>query len=183
MRAPVIGMFWCGMNSEVIKAATLSARITHAHPLGVEGAVLIASAASKALACKDATQIFCNAAEACKEAPFLDRLDQAGRWLNNEEQPTPSVVRARMGNGMAAAESCVTALYLGLSFLDRPFQELLGFVAACGGDVDTIGAMAGSIWGAVNGVEALPSEPLQHLEQRARLETVAQELFAHRHSD
>jgi ADP-ribosylglycohydrolase len=67
----------------------------------------------------------------------------------------------------------VTAVYVALRFLDRAFLELHQFVAACGGDVDTIGAMAGAIWGAANGVAPLPGTELGRLEQRERLMNVA----------
>jgi ADP-ribosylglycohydrolase len=43
------------------------------------------------------------------------------------------------------------------------------FIASCGGDADTIGAMAGAIWRAANGSASLPSQWLERLEQRKRL--------------
>ncbi|GAB4201835.1 MAG: hypothetical protein Tsb002_38520 [Wenzhouxiangellaceae bacterium] len=56
---------------------------------------------------------------------------------------------------MLAAESCVTAIYFGLHYLDAPFKDLLSSVISIGGDVDTIAAMACAIWGAGNGSEDL----------------------------
>jgi poly(ADP-ribose) glycohydrolase ARH3 len=49
-------------------------------------------------------------------------------------------------------------------------------VTSCGGDVDTIGAMAGAVWGAARGAASLPSEHLARLEQRRRLVAVASAL-------
>ena len=51
------------------------------------------------------------------------------------------------------------------------------FAAGIGGDVDTIGAMAGAVWGAANGMASLPADRLAKLEQRARLEHVASTLY------
>ncbi len=85
---------------------------------------------------------------------------------------------SRLGNGMAAQESCVTALYLGLAFLDKAFMEMLAFIARVKGDVDTIGAMAGAIWGAVQGAHKLPPDELQTLEQVERLESACLALFS-----
>jgi ADP-ribosylglycohydrolase len=82
-------------------------------------------------------------------------------------------VSEQLGNGIAAVESCVTAVYIALRFLGESFSEMQTFVAACGGDVDTIGAMAGAVWGAVNGASSLPSDRLLKLEQRDRLLAVA----------
>ncbi len=49
MRAPVIGLAFAGQPDALIAAARDSASITHAHPLGMEGAVLLASATALAL--------------------------------------------------------------------------------------------------------------------------------------
>ena len=118
------------------------------------------------------------AAAVCELEPFRARLGTARAWLASRDDPTSTEVARRLGNGVAASESCVTAVYLGLRFLDRAFLELHQFVAACGGDVDTIGAMAGAIWGAANGIAPLPGAELDRLEQRERLMSVATALHA-----
>lgn len=81
-----------------------------------------------------------------------------------------------LGNGVAAADSCVTALYLALRFLREPFDELMDFVIRCGGDVDTIGAMSGAIFGAGNGMSGLPEEHLLCLEARERIQAIGEAL-------
>ncbi len=177
MRAPVIGMFSAARPHGLPELARNSARITHAHPLGLEGALLIAGAVAKALTCTQPLKILSSASEPCREAPFLARLTIAQDWLETNYQPTPAEVASRLGNGMAAQESCVTALYLGLAFLDKTFMEMLAFIARVKGDVDTIGAMAGAIWGAVQGAHKLPPDELQTLEQIERLESACQALF------
>ncbi len=45
-----------------------------------------------------------------------------------------------------------------------------------GGDTDTIAAMAGGIFGARHGLGAMPSEALDRLEDRARIEKLARDL-------
>ena len=106
-------------------------------------------------------------------APFRERLQIALTWLDSEAAPAAKEVSEQLGNGIAAVESCVTAVYIALRFLGESFSEMQTFVAACGGDVDTIGAMAGAVWGAVNGASSLPSDRLLKLEQRDRLLAVA----------
>ncbi|MBL4771038.1 MAG: ADP-ribosylglycohydrolase family protein [Planctomycetes bacterium] len=177
MRAPVIGMFCAARPKDLPQIAHDSARITHAHPLGLEGALLIASSVAKALNCAAPLEILSSATSVCREQPFLDKLSIAQEWLETGNLPTPSEVAAQLGYGMAAKDSCVTALFLGLAFLDKPFTELLTFVAQTQGDVDTIGAMAGAIWGAVHGAENLPAEKLRTLEQLGRLTSASQALF------
>ncbi len=106
-----------------------------------------------------------------------ERLRLGRPWLATSEAPTPSEVARRLGNGIAATESCVTALYAALRFLHVPLPDLLAFVAKCRGDVDTIGAMAGAIWGAANGSGRIPPDLLRRLEQRHRIEQVGAALF------
>jgi ADP-ribosylglycohydrolase len=177
MRAPVIGLFYASDTEKLIDAARLSAQITHAHPLGIEGAVLIATATAKALFTREPAEIFEFSAGHCREAEFQRRLSIARTWLTSAATPDPREVRRQLGNGIAATESCATALYLALRFVNQPFLELQSFIARCGGDADTIGAMAGAVWGAANGAAKLPDDELQRLEDADRIRRVAEELF------
>lgn len=111
------------------------------------------------------------------QKPFRERLEIAREWLGAGREPPPNEVVKRLGRSIAASESCVTGVYLGLRFIAKPFADLHRFVAACRGDADTIGAMSGAIWGAANGAGALPEKWLQKLEQRARLESIAEALY------
>ncbi|MEZ4297240.1 MAG: ADP-ribosylglycohydrolase family protein [Polyangiaceae bacterium] len=178
MRAPVIGLFFADNLEELVTAARASAFVTHAHPLGMEGAVIVAVAT--ALALRDSPPIdWLRAAAAHSELdPFTTRLRVATSWLQDGADPDPAKVTAFLGNGIAAAESCVTALYLAARFANHPFEDLLSFIARAGGDADTIGAMAGGVWGAARGVESLPVDGLSVLEQRERIQEVAGALFA-----
>lgn len=54
------------------------------------------------------------------------------------------------------------------------FETMMEFIIACRGDVDTIGAMAGALWGIVNGAERLPQI---RLEARDALVEVAMRMF------
>jgi poly(ADP-ribose) glycohydrolase ARH3 len=85
-------------------------------------------------------------------------------------------VAQRLGHGVAAHESVITAIYAALCHLDADFLDLLAFVAGLGGDVDTLGAMAGAIWGAHRGAAGLTEWPL---ERRAQVLAIADQLYAH----
>lgn len=178
MRAPVIGLFFAHRPEELAEAASVSASVTHVHPQGIEGARLIAAATALAVGARKPVDILQRAAEHCALAPFVTRLGVAADWLRSGEEPAPRQVRDRLGNGIAASESCVTALYIAASFMERPFGEMMQFIIDCKGDVDTIGAMAGAIWGAANGAERLPRDKLATLEQLGRLRETAKALHA-----
>ncbi len=178
MRAPVIGLYYAHRFAELADAARLSASITHAHPLGQEGAVLVASATALALGTRNPLEIVRAAAAHCALQPFVLRLRTAEQWLQEGSEPDASSVARHFGNGIAASTSCVTAVYIALRFMDRPFVDMQRFCVDVGGDVDTIGAMAGAVWGAANGVAALPQHQLAQLEQGGRLKAAAAALYA-----
>ena len=169
MRAPVIGLFYANRPGELDVAARASAIVTHAHPQGIEGALLIASVTAAASRGESMAEILRCASQCCESEQINVRLATAQRWLTAGSDVDPADVARHLGNGIAAADSCVTALYLALRFRDAGFLEMQQRVAKMGGDADTIGAMAGAVWGAANGVEKLPSELLAKLEQRDRL--------------
>lgn len=169
MRAPVLGIALFERPDDLAEVAASSARVTHAHPLGVEGARLIAAVTREALA---GDREFLEVARArAREQPYRERLAAAsGVTL------APAAVREALGNGIAALDSCVTALYLAQAFVDREFEELISLTRELGGDVDTIGAMAGAVWGASRGAGALPAEWIARLEQHERIAQVARAL-------
>lgn len=178
MRAPIIGLVYARRFDELVLAAQLSASITHSHPLGIEGAVLIACATTYALQRLKPLQILKQTLDHCSLEPFTSRLAIAANWVESKADPSAKTVARNLGNGVAASHSCVTALYLALRFMDRPFYQLQDFARRCRGDVDTIGAMAGAIWGAGNGSGELPAESLAKLEQREQLVALASSLHA-----
>jgi len=87
LRAAVVGLFFCDHPDDLKVAAHLSASVTHAHPLGMEGAALIASATAAALAGRNPHAILQGAFTVCRLEPFTTRLQTAIRWLESVEQP------------------------------------------------------------------------------------------------
>lgn len=176
MRAPVVALFFAADPDKVVAAARGSAEVTHAHPLGIEGAVLIAVATHALLRSRSVPQVVAEVGEQCRLPDLLGRLRAAAAWLADGAEPDPRDVAAQLGNGMTAATSCVSALYIGLRHLDRGFDTMMRFVISCGGDVDTLGAMAGALWGARHGAAKLPDIAI---EQRERIEAVALRLYGY----
>ena len=172
MRAPVVGLAFGGRDERLIPAARASAEITHAHPLGIEGAMIVAVATSAALHGGAPGDILARASSVATHEEFVSRLETARNWISGERSAVGSV-RRELGTGIKATESCVTALYVATAHLNRPFEELIEFTVQCGGDVDTIAAMAGGIWGAANGAAKLPSASLSVLEDRERIRETA----------
>lgn len=175
MRAAPFGLFYRGKRDELLRAAAEAAAITHAHPLGVEGAVLIAGATESVLRGTEPDALIDELSRLARGEEFRTRLFWARGALSSPVDAGET--RRRLGNGVAAHQSVVTALY---AFARHPddFDALTAFVRDVDGDVDTIGAMSGALFGARNGVAALPSEHLARLEARERLENAGRRLVA-----
>jgi ADP-ribosylglycohydrolase len=174
MRAPVLALFYARDRAGLIAAAQSSARVTHAHPLGVEGAVLIALAAHALLEGRPAAQVLDIVRTECSAPKIAERMKTASSWIEAQEMPGPREVATKLGNGITAVTSCPTALYIALRHMRTSFESMMEFIIACRGDVDTIGAMSGALWGIVNGAERLPQV---RLEARDLLVDVATRLF------
>lgn len=176
MRAAPFGLFYRGKRAELLVAAAEAARVTHAHPLGVEGAVLIAAATADVIEGEPLDSMFDDLEGLAKREEFRSRLAWARAALS-ARRPDAREVRLALGRGVAAHESAVTAIYAFARHRDD-FGALTAFVAELGGDVDTIGAMSGAMFGARNGLAALPAEPLSRLEERERLDRLGRALVS-----
>jgi poly(ADP-ribose) glycohydrolase ARH3 len=173
MRAAPFGLFYHGRRDELLRAAAASAEITHAHPLGIEGAVLISAATDAVLGGAEPAAMLDDLLRLSRGEEFRSRLIWAKEALSNP--PGVGDARKNLGNGVAAHRSVVTALY---AFARHPddFGALTAFVREVDGDADTIGAMSGALFGARNGPAALPAETLSRLEDRERLELAGRRL-------
>ncbi len=112
------------------------------------------------------------------DAPWQPRLRAVAAALTGGTRLDARGVRAGFSVGVRAIESCPTALLLAFSHRDRPIGERFSLVRACGGDTDTIGAMAGAIWGAYRGLQAVPRQEWTRIKDCERICAVAQALHA-----
>lgn len=88
----------------------------------------------------------------------------------------PEVAFARLYNGAYVLESLPSALYC---FMRGPYdvEAMLLLAVNAGHDADTVAALAGTLGGALGGVEALPARLLPELEYRERLEILSGALY------
>lgn len=161
MRAPVLALYFFNEPVRLIDAARDSAKVTHGHPLGIEGAVMTALATHACLKKSSPKDVLAVAQSACPSPEFSQRLSLATDWLSQNADVPPKEVASKLGNGMTAHTSCPTALYFALRHFDSSFETMMQFIIALRGDVDTIGAMAGAFWGAFNGAHRLPDVNLE----------------------
>jgi len=174
--APVALLFHQDLDA-VWEQGRRSALPTHLHPLGIEGAQLLATAI--ALLTRDCyvdrTPLLRELRSRCHCEEFRAKLERLEVLQSPDEL-------SQLGNGIAALESVATAIG---SFLLSPdcYGTTIGRVILLGGDTDTIACMAGALSGAHLGVNAIPAHLLAMLEDhegfkgRSYLDELARKLF------
>jgi poly(ADP-ribose) glycohydrolase ARH3 len=177
MRAPIAALAFYGNDDEIARAVQKISEITHTHPLAREGALLIARATSSALSRSSLKSLFETLLKTSTLQEYQLRLKTAEQWLTLQDTVSSATVVQQLGNGMAAVDSCVTALYIAARYIDLSFSRMLNFIQKCSGDTDTIGAMAGAIWGAYNGMNTLDRSDIEILESASRIEQLAEKLY------
>jgi poly(ADP-ribose) glycohydrolase ARH3 len=177
MRIAALGLTYHD-HEDLYEKARASAEVTHAHPVGIDGAAVQARAV--------AWVVSLNPGDAFPVHAFLDALLETARTaemggklasvrdLVGEGEP-PGKAARRLGMGVAVDRSQPFALY---AFLRHPhsFEETLFCAALNGGDRDTMAAMACAISGAYLGEGGIPAEWRQKLENRAMIEALATRL-------
>ncbi|MFO8163048.1 MAG: ADP-ribosylglycohydrolase family protein [Desulfatiglandales bacterium] len=177
MRIVPIGLFFHD-SPELYEKACMSAAVTHAHPVGKDGAAIQALAVSYAakLNPKEAFPYtsFTNTLTDFSLTPQIKEKMLLVQKLINA-QSTPSFAAGQLGQTVAVNESMPFALF---SFLRHPtsFEDCLFCATLHGGDRDTVGAMACAISGAYLGIESIPQSWGEKLENRSYIEDLAVKL-------
>jgi poly(ADP-ribose) glycohydrolase ARH3 len=170
MRIAPLGCFFYDRISDIREAAETCSRITHTHPLGMEGGVVQATAVALAVG-MDPAKMFDSIEFAdivinfTNKADFGKPLVQMRELLKRKRAPEVHEVVKALGNDVRSFASVPAAIY---SFLKHPstFEEAVVYAVNLGGDTDTIGAMAGAIAGGYHGIEAIPKRWLQALDNQ-----------------
>jgi poly(ADP-ribose) glycohydrolase ARH3 len=176
MRVAPVGLLFRDDRRRLWEQARLSALPTHLHPLGIEGAQLLALAVSLCSVAEkfDRSAFFAEVLAACASAEYRTKIEAASRIQSPEEL-------GELGNRIEALHSVPTAI-ASFALTPESFEETIGNVIFLGGDTDTLAAMAGALSGAYMGVGRLPGRLVGLLESspkgRVYLRSLAEKLFA-----
>jgi poly(ADP-ribose) glycohydrolase ARH3 len=177
MRIAPVGLFFQNAP-DLYEKARASASVTHAHPIGVDGAAVLAWAVAQAVKLDPQEPFpfepFSQGLVDFAQTPEIRDKMVLVRSLIAEETLPPEAAR-RLGRSVAVHQSMPFAIY---SFLCHPqsFEACLFCAILHGGDRDTLGAMACAVSGAYLGIEAIPSAWRQKLENRQHIEELAVKL-------
>lgn len=174
MRVAPVGLFFPD-TPELYEMARLSASVTHAHLVGIDGAAVQARAVAQAVSL-DPDDPF-PSDEFLETLLDTARTGEIGRQLTLvgdllEEDVSSERAARELGQGVAVHRSQPFALYC---FLRHPgsFEQTLFCAILNGGDRDTLGAMACAISGAYLGVDAIPQAWREKVENRSAIEALA----------
>ena len=176
MRVAPLALFYHNQPKELAKAVEQASGITHAHPAALAGAQLVALAIVHALRDADSAEAVQVMVQQCQYPNFAESMRTVSKLLTAPALPEPARLRQQLGTESTALRSCPTAVLLGLRFRQQPLAELLAYIKDCGGDTDTVAAMAGAIWGAAEGRRKIPEPMLRAVEAHELLLHLAGEL-------
>lgn len=174
MRVVPVGLFFHN-SSDLYQMARMSAVVTHAHPVGIDGAAVQADAIALAVKLDQREafprEVFIDTLIGFAGTPEMKKKMVLVQELINANT-TPSFAAEQLGRTVAVHESLPFALY---SFLRHPksFEDCLFCAILHGGDRDTLGAMACAISGAYVGIKAIPESWREKLENRLYIEDLA----------
>ena len=178
MRIAPVGLFYHDDLGRLREAVKKSCKPTHNHPLAVEGALI--EAATIAYAVKLDYDKPANAVELVERlmdlglsTVYRKKLEIIPQLL--EIDASRRIVVKQLGNSVEAYNSVPTAIYCYLRGQEP--MNTIRYAISLGGDRDTIACMAGAIAGAHRGVEKIPAEYLDRLENRGRIESLARSLY------
>lgn len=179
MRAPILALCVPDDTATLQHWVAQASEITHAHPLAINGAQIIALATQCSLHSQSSSTTLTALLALPVQTAYKDKLNVCADSIFSDNPLNQRQVKAKLGNGMAALDSCVTALYYALKYKNTDFDEMHTNICQLGGDVDTIAAMAGAIWGATNGVQALHKDKIVQLENSELIFSLAKKLHNH----
>jgi poly(ADP-ribose) glycohydrolase ARH3 len=158
MRAAPVGLLFHDNLEKVAEQAAITARPTHVHPIGIEGAQLIALAVALATRGEpfERRAFFDELLRYAQTEEFRYQLTHAAAW-------TPSDPVGMFGSSLPADRSVVTAIACFAATPDS-YASVMASAIALGDDTDTVAAMAGGICGAHLGKDAIPKHLVDRLE-------------------
>jgi len=177
MRINPAGIFFHDSSDiDFYKSISIISKITHLHPVGVDGACVLAKAVS--IAAKSVSidpQAFIQQLIDFSQTKTIRKKMIKIKKLIKRNISYDRAAKI-LGRSVAVHESMPFAIYSFLknteSYIDCLFAAILN-----GGDADTVGAMACGISGAYLGIESIPKEWINKLEDSEYISALSIKLY------
>lgn len=174
MRASPIGLFYRNDLSKLLEIAMHDASITHNNIEPKMGSVAVAL--GTALAARgDLTplEIIEQVKEVLSPSIVLDKLELAYAHLQNDTDPQQAL--AVIGSRGYVPETVGAAFYCFAKGKD--FKEVVVMSVRAGGDTDTTAAISGALAGTYYGLDGIPAEYKDNVENFELLQSLTDELL------
>jgi len=176
MRCAPIGVFYYKSNDKLllIDAAHKDATITHNHPDARDSSKYICLMISHLLngVSKESSVKLLQDSEF--EYDHISRLtDEAIETANDPESTFANGIQ--LGVAGTAHETLASALFCFLKF--ETFKEVVTSAVLIGGDTDSRAAIAGALAGAYYGIEGIPKEWVEQVEESEMIQDLDKKLF------
>lgn len=172
MRVAPVGLRHADRPDDVARVAERSARVSHVHPVGIDGAVVQARAVAVAATSGGFTVDDLGRLEAA-----TDEMRAGLAAAADLDASTPSATVGQvLGTAPVAHRSVPTALWCAATCGD--VETTITRAVGLGGDTDTVACMAAAVRGAVDGPESLPAPWRDALEGVDEISAVARRLHA-----
>ena len=162
MRVASVGLLFHRDLDRVAEEAMASASITHLHPIGIDGAIVFATAVALILRLEgpfDRRAFFAELAARATTEEFQWQLTTASKMEAGDS--------LTFGNSLEAHRSVTSALLCFAAWPDS-YERAVSRAIGMGNDTDTLAAMAGALSGAHLGHAALPANLLAQMEEGPR---------------
>lgn len=177
MRAPILSLYFIHNLEELKDNIVLASEITHAHPLAIEGAKLISFVCYAALYDWSVEDISKVLPTWCDSKVYKEKVSFCMQFLNQKSPISDKEIIETLGNSISASQSCLTAIYFALRYKNENCNLMLEHIYKLRGDTDTIGAMAGAIWGAFNGCKKIDQNKICNIEDSDKIFELANKLY------
>jgi ADP-ribosylglycohydrolase/protein-tyrosine phosphatase len=158
MRAAPVGLVAGMAGDQAFRLGARAAALTHGHPSGFLSAAALASIIADLLGGDPLEETIGKArrrlAEWSEHEETIAAIDLAVSLARENRSDHDEALRL-LGGGWVGEEALAIALYAVL--VSSSFPEAIGVAANHDGDSDSTASIAGQIWGASHGLDALPS--------------------------
>ncbi len=169
MRVGILGFIYHNDPEKLIKAALLSGRITHNHPVSDAASIAGAYAVKLTLDGVEPREMFeplLRVTEGVSQE-FTDSLENSYELAYSEIEGEDAL--KNLGQGWYADETFALAYFCTLRYPDD-YKKAVQTAVNITGDSDSVGSVAGGILGTRLGIEAVPVSWIEALKNREELE-------------
>jgi ADP-ribosylglycohydrolase len=155
MRVAPLGAFFASDLDRVMREATASAEITHAHPEGIAGAIAVAVATALSPRAT-AADTFLEAICARVPAGYTHDAIVEAMGIPASAGSIAAAIALGNGSGVTAPDTVPLCLWVAAHHLDSTYEQALWATVVALGDRDTTCAIVGGILAPRFGAEAIP---------------------------